>query len=197
MECVMFHLQQVFRHEADKALKYYSTNTLRKPEQLNSYLETLLCLYYSPSVNHRTKQVLPLDDADLATHLLYMCPAKWQTHYNITEKMSPVNTRAPLLILEKIDNNAEVETKPPSMIKPKGAEGICRMESIDSRIPKKFKQEGFSDKQCTLCQKHGRSHKSHNTRDCRKYNADGTPTRKMGAQVAREEANTMTETIQT
>jgi hypothetical protein len=52
-----------------------------------------------------------------------MCPAKWQTHYNITEKMSPVNTRAPLLILEKIDNNAEVETKPPSMIKPKGDEG--------------------------------------------------------------------------
>jgi hypothetical protein len=91
MECVTFHLQQVFRHDADKALKYYITNTLQKPnrilicqflvrvEQLNSYLETLSCLYYSPSANQATKQVLTLDDANLVMHLLCMCPAKWQT----------------------------------------------------------------------------------------------------------------------
>jgi hypothetical protein len=42
-----------------------------------------------------------------------MCPAKWQTQYDLMEKMTPVNTRALLLILEKIENNAEVETKPP------------------------------------------------------------------------------------
>ena len=59
--CVTFHLQQVFRHVVVEALKYYITNTLRKPnripihqflvrvEQLNSYLETLSCLYYSPT----------------------------------------------------------------------------------------------------------------------------------------------------
>ena len=91
MECVTLHLQQVFRHDMGKALKYYITYTLRKPnripihqflvrvEQLNSYLETLPCLYYSPSANPATKQVLPLDDANLAAHLLCMCPAKWQT----------------------------------------------------------------------------------------------------------------------
>eukprot|EP00804_Cyclotella_cryptica_P008126 CCRYP_004607-RC/>CCRYP_004607-RC protein AED:0.50 eAED:0.70 QI:0/0/0.33/1/0/0/3/204/214 len=51
-ECITFHLLQVFRHDAGKALKYYITNTLKKPnrvsihqffvqvEQLNSYLET-------------------------------------------------------------------------------------------------------------------------------------------------------------
>ena len=99
-----FHLQQVFRHDAGKALKYYITNMLRKPnrilirqflvrvEQLNSYLETLPCLYYSPSANPATKQVLPLDGADLVMHLLRMCPAKWQTQYDLTEKMTPVNT---------------------------------------------------------------------------------------------------------
>jgi len=140
MECVTFHPQQVFRHDMGKALKYYIMNTLRKPnripihqvlvrvEQLNSYLETLPCLYYSPSVNQATKQVLPLDNATLAKHLLSMCPAKEQTQYDLTEKMTPVNTRALLLNLEKIENNAEVETKPPSEIKPKGAEGKCRME---------------------------------------------------------------------
>jgi len=78
-------------------------------EQLNSYLETLPYLYYSPSTNQATKQVLPLDDADLATHLLCMCPAKWQTQYDLAEKTTPVNTRALLLIHEKIENNAEVE----------------------------------------------------------------------------------------
>jgi hypothetical protein len=104
MECVTFHLQQVFRHDAGKALKNYITNTLRIPnripihqflvqaEQLNSYLKTLPCLYYSPRVNQITKQVLPLNDADLATHLLRMCQAKWQTQYNLRDKTTPVNT---------------------------------------------------------------------------------------------------------
>ena len=55
-------------------------------EQLNSYRETLPCLYYSPSAKQATKKVLPLDDADLTTHVLRMCPAKWQTQYNLTEK---------------------------------------------------------------------------------------------------------------
>jgi hypothetical protein len=94
-----------------------------------------------------------------------MCLAKWQTQENLTEKMNPVNTRALQLILEKIKNNAEVEAKPPSMIKPKGAEGKCKMESIDSRIPKKSKQVGTSDKQCGLFKKHDGSYKSHNTCD--------------------------------
>jgi hypothetical protein len=31
MECVMFYLQQVFRHDVGEALKYNITNTLRKP----------------------------------------------------------------------------------------------------------------------------------------------------------------------
>ena len=83
------------------------------------------------------------------------------------------------MIVEKIKNNAEVETKPP-MIKPKGAEGKRKMESIDSRIPKKSKQVGFSEKHCALCKKHGRPYKSHNTCDCRKYNPDGTPNKRNG-----------------
>jgi hypothetical protein len=117
---------------------------------------------------------------NLAMHLLRMCPAKCQTQYNLTEKAIHVNTRALLLILEKIKNNAEVETKPPSVIKPKGAEGKCKMESIDSCIPKKSKQVGFSDKHCALCKKHGGPHKSHNIHGCLKYNSNGTPIKRNG-----------------
>ena len=57
--------------------------------------------------------------------------------------MTPVNTRALLLILKKIENNTEVEANPPSMIKPIGAEGKYKMESINSHIPKRSKQVGF------------------------------------------------------
>ena len=66
------------------------------------------------------KQVLPLDNAGLAMHLLCMCPAMWQTPYNLMQKTNPVSTRDILLIREKIKNNAEVEAKPPSVIKPNG-----------------------------------------------------------------------------
>eukprot|EP00804_Cyclotella_cryptica_P003536 CCRYP_002154-RA/>CCRYP_002154-RA protein AED:0.39 eAED:1.00 QI:0/0/0/1/1/1/3/0/379 len=189
-ECVTFHLLQVFRHDAGEALKYYITNTLKKPnrvsirqffvrvEQLNSYLETLPCLYYSPKANQATKKVLPLDDADLATHLLRMCPAKWQTQYDLTENTTPVSTRALLLVLENIENNAELDNKPASTTKAKGADTKRKMESMDSRIPKKPKKVGWTKKHCVLCKKHGGPHKSHNTRDCRRYNKDGTPIRK-------------------
>eukprot|EP00804_Cyclotella_cryptica_P009898 CCRYP_014162-RA/>CCRYP_014162-RA protein AED:0.44 eAED:0.44 QI:0/-1/0/1/-1/1/1/0/108 len=54
------------------------------------------------------------------------------------------------------------------------------MESIDSRIPKKPKKVGRTDKHCVLCKKHGGPHKSHNTRDCHHYNKDGTPIKKNG-----------------
>ena len=66
------------------------------------------------------------------------------------------------------------------MIKPKGTESKCNMESMDSHITKKPKQVAFSDNQCTLCKKHDGPYKSHNTRDCRKLNLDGTPIKRNG-----------------
>ena len=85
-ECVRFHLQTVFCFDAGEALKYNIMNVLKKPnrvlihhffvqvEQLKSYLKTLPCLYYRLKANQATKEVLPLNDADLVTHLLHMCP---------------------------------------------------------------------------------------------------------------------------
>jgi hypothetical protein len=84
------------------------------------------------------------------------------------------------LVLENIENNVELDAKPSSTIKAKGAEQKRKMESMDSCIPKKPKQEGFSNKQCTLCKKHGGPYKSHNTRDCHMFNHDGTPIKRNG-----------------
>ena len=82
MECVTFHLQSVFRPNAAEAMKFDIMITLKKPnrvpilqffvrvEQLNSYLENLPSLFQSPKANSATKPVTPLEDADLAMHLL-------------------------------------------------------------------------------------------------------------------------------
>ncbi len=114
--------------------------------QLNSYLEMLPCLFYSPKANPTTKVVLPLDDADLATHLLCMCPARWQAQYNLSKNTTPVSTRALLLMLENIENNANLDYKTTNPNKPKGIEGKHKAESTDSQIPKKPKKVGWTDK---------------------------------------------------
>jgi len=114
-----------------------------------------------------------------------MCPAKWQTQYDLTEKTTPVSVRALLPILEKIENNAELDAKPPNMNKTRGAGEKRKMESSDSRIPKKQKSVTFSEKYCALCKKHGGPHKSHNTRDCRRFNPDGTRVKKNGGMVSK------------
>ena len=68
-----------------------------------------------------------------------------------------------------------MDYKSPNQSKAKGAEGKQKMESIDSRIPKKPKKVGWTDKHYVLCKKHGGLLKSRNTCDCRHFNKDGTP----------------------
>eukprot|EP00804_Cyclotella_cryptica_P029687 CCRYP_018704-RA/>CCRYP_018704-RA protein AED:0.47 eAED:0.47 QI:0/-1/0/1/-1/1/1/0/102 len=92
--------------------------------------------------------------ADLATHLLRMCPAKWQTQYDLTENTTPVSTRALLLVLENIENNAELDNKPASTTKAKGAD--LAEDGVDGLPhPKKPKKVGWTEKHCVLCKKHG------------------------------------------
>ena len=54
LECITFHLQQVFRHEAGKALKYYITSMLRKPNrfQFISFWYELSSLIASSKLCH-------------------------------------------------------------------------------------------------------------------------------------------------
>ena len=157
------------------------TSIFFQVEQLNSYLETLPCLYYSLKAN---KKVLPLDDANLATHLLCMCLAKWQTQYNLTENSIPFSTRALLLVLKNIENCKEVDYKAQVSTKIKGDEGRQKMESSESCIPKKPKKVDWTDKHCVHCKKHGGQFKSHNTHDCCCFNKDGTLSKVMGLQVS-------------
>ena len=101
MECVTFHLLTVFRNDAAEAQRYYISNCLKKPnrvpirqfvqrvQQLNDYLELLPCLFQSNRATPATKKVGPIDDADLAGHILRMCPGTWQAQYELKAETVP------------------------------------------------------------------------------------------------------------
>jgi len=48
--------------------------------------------------------------------------------------------------------------------------GTKRPGTESARVPKKARTE----KHCDLCKKHGGAHMTHNTRDCRRFEKDGT-----------------------
>jgi hypothetical protein len=72
VECIMFHLQHVFRDDADEALKDYITNTLRNPnwipirqflvrvEQLNSRGARQVPLSREITLRHKEIKIMRL-----------------------------------------------------------------------------------------------------------------------------------------
>ena len=154
LDCVTFHLQSVFRPDAAEAVKFYITNTLKKPnrvpirqffvrvEQLNCYLESLPGLFNSPKANLATKPVMLLEDADLAAHLLRMCPVKWQRQYDLMENSTPVSTRALLMVLENIESNVELDDRPFSKDKAKGTDSKRKTESKIHAPPRRPRRAG-------------------------------------------------------
>jgi hypothetical protein len=190
--CVMFHLLTTFPINAAEQEKYNITNVLKKPQhlnvrqfvrrvkQLNAYIAQMPCFYYSPHANASTKpkNVVPFMEAELGAHVLRMCPLPWQDQYNMTEKgMTLMDMRLLLTSLEviecvcthekvKLDNFKKSDKSSNKGEKGKKHPGINSMV----RVPKKIQFE----KHCELCKKHGGTHTTHNTRDCHRFEKDGT-----------------------
>jgi hypothetical protein len=101
-----------------------------------------------------------------------------QDQFNLHEKGGfPVDMRSLLLSLEAIErvcgqersekSNASRNEKA-SHSKKKGTKQPGTDNS--ARVPKKARTE----KHCDLCKKHGGPYTTHNTRDCRRFEKDGT-----------------------
>jgi hypothetical protein len=117
-ECFMFHLLTVFLNNTAEQEKYYLSNMLKKPqrvgiylfvkpvEQLNAYVAQLPCWYDSPSYNAGMMPAnVPFSEADLASHVLWMCLHQWQDQYNLQEKgMTPMYMRSLQAFLEAIEH---------------------------------------------------------------------------------------------
>jgi hypothetical protein len=190
-DCVMFHLLTAFPINAAEQEKYYITNVLKKPqrinvhqfvqrvEKLNAYITQMLCFYYSPHANASTKpENILFTEAELGAHVLCMCPLMWQDQYNLNKKgMTPMDMHLLLTSLEAIEcictykkgksNNFEKSDKSSN----KGEKGKkCPGTDSTVRVPKKVRFE----KHCELCKKHGGTHTTHTTRDCHRFEKDGT-----------------------
>eukprot|EP00804_Cyclotella_cryptica_P014238 CCRYP_005658-RA/>CCRYP_005658-RA protein AED:0.27 eAED:0.27 QI:0/-1/0/1/-1/1/1/0/224 len=128
--------------------------------QLNNYVEDLPCLYYSPA-STQTQQVYSFTDAELACHILRMCPLKWQDQYHLLEKCYPEGVKPLLLILERIEVAHPVDERQSSSkpAKAQGAEQPSKKFALGARIPKKPKQARTEytrvDKNCELCKSMG------------------------------------------
>ncbi len=188
--CVMFHLLTVFPINAAEQEKYYITNVLKKPqrvvnvhqfvrqvEQLNAYIAQMPCFYYSPNANASTKpENFLFPEAELGAHVLRMCPLAWQDQYNLNQKgMTPLDMRTLLTSLEAIERVCTPEKgKPDEKSKKSSFNGKKgkKWPGTDPlvRVPKKVRFE----KNCNLCKKHGGKHTTHTTRECCKYEKDGT-----------------------
>jgi hypothetical protein len=184
--CIMFHLLTVFLNNAAEQEKYYLSNVLKKPqrvgvrqfvqrvEQLNAYVVPPPCWYHSPSyVAGVCSANIPFMEADLASHVLRMCPHQWQDQYNLQEKgMTRMGTRT-LLSLEAIER---VCTHEKAHV-PSGEKASHKNEAGTKwpntgamlRVPKEVRFK----KSCKLCKKHGGAHTMQATKDCRKYKKDG------------------------
>jgi hypothetical protein len=140
------------------------------------------CFYYSPHANASTKpENVLFTEAELGAHALHMCPLMWQDQYNLNKKgMTPMSMRSLVMSLEAIErvctykkgesDNFEKSDKSSNKV-----EKEKKRPGTDStvQVPKKVRFEKF-EKHCELCKKHGGAHTTHNTRDCCRFEKDGT-----------------------
>jgi hypothetical protein len=72
---------------------------------LNTYIVQLPCWYYSSSYNAGMKLAnVPFSEADLTSHVLWVCPHQWQDQYNLQEKsMTPMDMHSLQASLEAIE----------------------------------------------------------------------------------------------
>ncbi len=184
-DCIMFHLLTVFPNNAAEQEKYFVSNVLKKPqqvgicqfvEQLNAFVAQLPCWYYSPSYN---AGIVPANvlftEADLASHILWMYPHQWQDQYNLQEKgMTPMDMhtlQASLKAIERVCTPEKAHVPSSEKASHKNKAGAKRPSTgAMMQVPKKIHFE----KSCELCKKHGGAHTTHASKDCRKYEKDGT-----------------------
>jgi hypothetical protein len=119
---------------------------------------------------------VPFAEADLANHVLRMCPYAWQDQYNLHEKGG--TSVDMLLLLQSLEAIKRVcgqerskKSNPSHDKKPSHSEkkGTKRPGTESPRVPKKV----CTKKHCNLCKKHGGAYTTHNTRDCCCFEKEG------------------------
>ena len=115
----------------------------------------------------------PLSEADLASHVLRMCPHQWQDQYNLQEKgMTPMDMhslQASLEAIERICTHEKAHAPSGEKASHKNEAGAKRPSNgATKQVPKKV---GF-ERSCKLCKKHEDVYTTHATKACSRYDKD-------------------------
>ncbi len=118
---------------------------------------------------------VPFSKADVASHILWMCPQQWQDQYNLQEKgMTPMDMHSLQASLKAIEHVCTPEkTHVPSSKKASHKNEAGAKRPSNGAVKQAQKKVHF-EKSCKLCKKNGGMHNMHATKDCRKYEKDGT-----------------------
>jgi hypothetical protein len=186
-KCIMFLFLTVFPNNAAEQEQYYISNVLKKPqrvgihqfiqrvEQLNAYIAQLPCWYYSPSYNAGMMLAnVPFSEADLASHVLWMCPHQWQDQYNLKEKgMTPMDMYSLQASLKAIEHVCILENSHAPSGKKASHKNEAGAKQPSTGATKQATKKVHFEKSCKLCKKFGGAHTTHFTKDRRKYKKDG------------------------
>jgi hypothetical protein len=144
-------------------------------EQLNFYIVQLPCWYYRPSTKPSTISMnVPFARADLASHVLQMCPHTWQDQFNLHKKgTTPMDMYLLLLSLDAIQP-----------VYPRKIQCTIQQDLFSHRQERKQKawyqvygqgsQESLHQEALQPLQEAWGMHNTHNTKDCCRYEKDGT-----------------------
>jgi len=204
--CIEKHKLYVFQIDAADEQRRYLSQGVCKPfeveirwfmmrvKAMNRDLALMPCLAtYTQTSKEVVPTNVPFNGAEMCGIIIHCLPQDWQTQYRMQCGQTNQTKTRDLLIqletIEKVMNQKQKEkdasTKKDLTANPgkngKGSEKRRSNGSSDSfRIPKKQRTEKF----CNRCKDHGGAHTTHNTSDCNRYKADGTPNKEYGTQSA-------------
>jgi hypothetical protein len=196
MDCIELHKLTVFPADAAEKQRYYMQQRIKKPQRitvrqfvsrmgvLNDYLAYLPTVFDSLMAVAGTKKMnVPFNEADLAGIVLFSAPSSWVNQYNMTHPTLPKNPGALLNNLEAIEqvmdekHNATLKAKAKKATAASAAaKGTSKKHpasrnSRELQVPKKARPSKF----CQHCKAKGGPHLTHNTKECRRYDANRNP----------------------
>ena len=200
--CIEKHKLLVFHLDAADVTRRYLQQGIRKPfdvkvkwfmqrvSAINRDLTLMPCLALNTQTSAEIVPTnVPFNGAELCGIIIRSLPQDWQSQYRVSNgqinQTKPQELLIQLEAIEKIMDQKRKEkesSKKASTANPgKTARNSEKRKSTGSgdsfRIPKKQRSEKF----CNRCKDNGGAHTTHNTSDCNRYKADGTPNKDYGA----------------
>ncbi len=113
-------------------------------------------------------------EADLASHVLWMCPHQWQDQYNLHKKgMTPVDMHSLQACLKAIECMCTPEKAHAQFGKKASQKSKAGTKRPSTGATKQAPKKVCFEKSCKFWKNYGGVHTTHATKDCCRYKKDG------------------------